>query len=124
MSQNDVNVNDKTFHLVESERARVVIVQFYIRKLKLYGEYVARLTESTTNNLIIVFFRRSLLSNMHSSHLILLAVAFLGTAVTISNAYFITVDAHAEECFFDRVEAGTKMGKFKIIWSYLCLPCT
>ncbi|KAK2585176.1 hypothetical protein KPH14_008674 [Odynerus spinipes] len=25
-------------------------------------------------------------------------------------AYFITVDAHAEECFFDKVEAGTKMG--------------
>ncbi|XP_022906153.1 transmembrane emp24 domain-containing protein 2-like [Onthophagus taurus] len=24
-------------------------------------------------------------------------------------SYFITVDAHAEECFFDRVEAGTKM---------------
>ncbi|KAG5858486.1 hypothetical protein JTB14_011340 [Gonioctena quinquepunctata] len=27
-----------------------------------------------------------------------------------SIAYFITVDAHAEECFFDKVEAGTKMG--------------
>ncbi|CAG9815152.1 unnamed protein product [Phaedon cochleariae] len=27
-----------------------------------------------------------------------------------SVAYFITVDAHAEECFFDKVEAGTKMG--------------
>ncbi|KAJ8953716.1 hypothetical protein NQ314_007326 [Rhamnusium bicolor] len=27
-----------------------------------------------------------------------------------SLAYFITVDAHAEECFFDKVEAGTKMG--------------
>lgn len=26
------------------------------------------------------------------------------------NAYFITVDAYAEECFFDRVELGTKMG--------------
>ncbi|CAK9820377.1 Transmembrane emp24 domain-containing protein [Anthophora plagiata] len=26
------------------------------------------------------------------------------------NCYFITVDAHAEECFFDKVEAGTKMG--------------
>ncbi|XP_066597199.1 transmembrane emp24 domain-containing protein 2-like [Prorops nasuta] len=25
-------------------------------------------------------------------------------------AYFITVDAHAEECFFERVEFGTKMG--------------
>lgn len=25
-------------------------------------------------------------------------------------SYSITVDAHAEECFFDKVEAGTKMG--------------
>ncbi|KAJ8984149.1 hypothetical protein NQ317_017800 [Molorchus minor] len=25
-------------------------------------------------------------------------------------AYYVTVDAHAEECFFERVEAGTKMG--------------
>ncbi|XP_044739000.1 transmembrane emp24 domain-containing protein 2 [Chrysoperla carnea] len=27
-----------------------------------------------------------------------------------SYGYFITVDAHAEECFHDRVETGTKMG--------------
>lgn len=27
-------------------------------------------------------------------------------------AYFITVDAHEEQCFFDKVEAGTKMGLF------------
>ncbi|XP_044764082.1 transmembrane emp24 domain-containing protein-like [Coccinella septempunctata] len=27
-----------------------------------------------------------------------------------SFAYFVTVDAHAEECFFDKVEEGTKMG--------------
>ncbi|XP_029043136.1 transmembrane emp24 domain-containing protein-like [Osmia bicornis bicornis] len=27
-----------------------------------------------------------------------------------ANCYFITVDAHAEECFFETVEAGTKMG--------------
>jgi len=25
-------------------------------------------------------------------------------------AYFVTVDAHAEECFFDKVKSGTKMG--------------
>lgn len=30
-----------------------------------------------------------------------------------SAAYYITVDAHAEECFFDKVEAGTKMGKLE-----------
>ncbi|XP_063986642.1 transmembrane emp24 domain-containing protein 2-like [Diachasmimorpha longicaudata] len=27
-----------------------------------------------------------------------------------ASAYFISVDTHAEECFFDRVEQGTKMG--------------
>merc|ERR1719213_987558 len=27
-----------------------------------------------------------------------------------SDAYFITVDAHAEECFFDKVTAGSKLG--------------
>ncbi|XP_031835131.1 transmembrane emp24 domain-containing protein [Nomia melanderi] len=27
-----------------------------------------------------------------------------------ATCYFITVDAHAEECFFERAEAGTKMG--------------
>ncbi|XP_026474717.1 transmembrane emp24 domain-containing protein 2-like [Ctenocephalides felis] len=27
-----------------------------------------------------------------------------------NECYFITVDAHAEECFFDKVEAGTMMG--------------
>lgn len=25
-------------------------------------------------------------------------------------SYFLTVDAHAEECFFDKVEVGSKMG--------------
>jgi len=29
---------------------------------------------------------------------------------TTSEGYFITVDAHAEECFFDKVEIGTKLG--------------
>jgi len=36
----------------------------------------------------------------------LLAVVRLGVA----DGYFITVDAHAEECFFDKVKSGTKMG--------------
>nr|CAD7429505.1 unnamed protein product [Timema monikensis] len=30
--------------------------------------------------------------------------------IQTSYGYFITVDAHAEECFFDKVESGTKMG--------------
>lgn len=32
-----------------------------------------------------------------------------------SESYFVVVDAHSEECFFDRVEAGTKMGE-SIAW--------
>ena len=32
------------------------------------------------------------------------------------NAYYLTIDAHAEECFFDRVTKGTKMGlAFEVI---------
>ncbi|CAG9833323.1 unnamed protein product [Diabrotica balteata] len=38
----------------------------------------------------------------------LISLVCLG--INQSLAYFITVDAHAEECFFDKVEAGTKMG--------------
>ena len=30
--------------------------------------------------------------------------------VSVTRSYFITVDAHAEECFFDKVKSGTKMG--------------
>jgi hypothetical protein len=40
----------------------------------------------------------------------LFALAALSGA---AQAYLITVDAHAEECFFDKVEAGTKMGKIR-----------
>ena len=38
-------------------------------------------------------------------------LAVLLTALSVCNvsAYFIVVDAYAEECFFDRVSAGTKM---------------
>ncbi|KYM88508.1 PREDICTED: transmembrane emp24 domain-containing protein-like [Atta cephalotes] len=35
---------------------------------------------------------------------------FLVLSVVNVRCYFITVDAHAEECFFDKVEFGTKMG--------------
>lgn len=37
-------------------------------------------------------------------------ICALFTYLTNADAYFITVDAHAEECFFDKVETGTKMG--------------
>ena len=38
-------------------------------------------------------------------------LAVLLTALSVCNVsgYFIVVDANAEECFFDRVTAGTKM---------------
>jgi hypothetical protein len=35
---------------------------------------------------------------------------YLISQLVLSQGYFITVDAHAEECFFDKVESGTKMG--------------
>jgi len=35
---------------------------------------------------------------------------FLILSIASVRCYFITVDAHAEECFFDKVEFGTKMG--------------
>lgn len=39
-------------------------------------------------------------------YILLLLISRVG----LSYGYFITVDAHAEECFFDKVESGTKMG--------------
>lgn len=41
----------------------------------------------------------------------LIASVLIGT----TQCYTITVDAHAEECFFENVEAETKMGKFLLI---------
>ena len=33
-----------------------------------------------------------------------------------TRAFYLTIDAHAEECFFDRVTTGTKMGlTFEVI---------
>ncbi|XP_059079406.1 transmembrane emp24 domain-containing protein 2-like [Tigriopus californicus] len=40
----------------------------------------------------------------------LVALVLILGLVQKSMAYFITVDAHAEECFFDKVKMGTKMG--------------
>jgi len=40
---------------------------------------------------------------------ILLAVA-AAVILPSSEAFYITVDAHAEECFFDKVKAGSKLG--------------
>jgi hypothetical protein len=40
-----------------------------------------------------------------------LLVLVLFALLRSSLPYFITVDAHAEECFFDKVQNGTKLGK-------------
>ncbi|XP_061416983.1 transmembrane emp24 domain-containing protein 2 [Lethenteron reissneri] len=44
------------------------------------------------------------------SLLALLALLLLGAAPRSGLAFFISVDAHAEECFFEKVTSGTKMG--------------
>lgn len=36
-------------------------------------------------------------------------------------SYFLTVDAHAEECFFDKVEIGSKLGMKLCFIALLCL---
>lgn len=40
------------------------------------------------------------------SELLVLAAVLSATA----SGYFVSIDAHAEECFFERVNSGTKMG--------------
>jgi len=40
----------------------------------------------------------------------LLVVTALVLSIPTSEAFYITVDAHAEECFFDKVTAGSKLG--------------
>ncbi|KAH0952676.1 hypothetical protein HN011_006509 [Eciton burchellii] len=40
----------------------------------------------------------------------LVSCVFLILSIVSAHCYFITVDAHAEECFFDKVDFGTKMG--------------
>lgn len=44
------------------------------------------------------------------SKLIVVCMLIVLQTIVGAHAYYITVDAHSEECFFDRVEAGTKMG--------------
>jgi len=40
----------------------------------------------------------------------LFSIVFLYCLINLGQAYFITVDAHAEECFFEKTTAGTKLG--------------
>lgn len=44
---------------------------------------------------------------------LLLFIFLIAYSCSKASAYFITVDSHTEECFFDKVEFGTKMGKNK-----------
>jgi len=45
-----------------------------------------------------------------------LGLFFLAISIGQCIPYFITVDAHAEECFFDKVQNGTKLGlTFEVI---------
>jgi len=41
---------------------------------------------------------------------LIIVVATLLCLFEISHAYFITVDAHAEECFYEKTTSGTKLG--------------
>ncbi|CAK1541616.1 unnamed protein product [Leptosia nina] len=47
---------------------------------------------------------------MKSSNRNLIFLAIISSLISASTGYTITVDAHAEECFFENVEADTKMG--------------
>ncbi|KAF7496094.1 Transmembrane emp24 domain-containing protein 2 [Sarcoptes scabiei] len=52
-----------------------------------------------------------MLSNFQSIFLQLTLVFFiLGQYLNKVNAYFLVIDAHGQECFFERVLSGTKMG--------------
>lgn len=37
-------------------------------------------------------------------------LALLAALLATASGYFVSIDAHAEECFFERVTSGTKMG--------------
>lgn len=41
---------------------------------------------------------------------LLLFTVTLAAILTHTEAYFVTIDAHAEECFFDKVNSGSTMG--------------
>lgn len=37
-------------------------------------------------------------------------VVFMAVLCATASGYFVSIDAHAEECFYERVNSGTKMG--------------
>lgn len=55
----------------------------------------------------LVWLRLSNTGNMFTlSELVVLMAVLSATA----SGYFVSIDAHAEECFYERVNSGTKMG--------------
>lgn len=51
-----------------------------------------------------------------SNYFVLTLSILLSIKLKCLSAYYLTIDAHAEECFFDRVTTGTKMGlTFEVI---------
>lgn len=60
-------------------------------------------------SLIVERFRSTLGTNMAFIRIGLCSLLFV-LLLESSYGYFITIDAHAEECFHDQVTSGTKMG--------------
>lgn len=46
-----------------------------------------------------------------SQRYLYVATVLLAVVLSSANSYTITVDAHEEQCFFENVEADTKLGK-------------
>ena len=57
-----------------------------------------------------MFYGDKMLSFCRYKMQLSILVLILAQLASMARAYFITVDAHAEECFFDKVKSGTKMG--------------
>lgn len=47
---------------------------------------------------------------LQSANGMLFLIVSFTSLIMMSEAYFLVIDAHAEECFFERVTSGTKMG--------------
>lgn len=61
-----------------------------------------------------VKFNLNALSSVRGVSVCLLTLGVLCTSTV--DGYFISIDAHGEECYYDRVKAGTKMGlTFEVI---------
>ena len=44
------------------------------------------------------------------THCFYLLSIILMSLINGLNGYFLVIDAHAEECFFDKISTGTKLG--------------